>query len=210
MSVLLRIDAGARTEGSHSRCLADEVQARWQEAHPDGKIIHRDLARQPVDSITEATITGFYTPPEAMNDTLRQATAMSDALLDEVMAADSLLIATPMYNFGVPAVLKAWIDQVVRINRTFANDAQGFHGLLHDKRAYVTTAFGARYTGSPAEAFDFLRPYLRALLGFIGYEPVEIFSIESTTVDPQHMNRTRENALRQIEQVFLPVGASSN
>lgn len=202
MATLLRIDASARTDGSHSRTLADAVQAEWLKAHPGGEVIRRDLARQTVDPVTDTTIKGYYTPPEAMTDALRQATAQSDELIGELMAADSLLIASPMYNFSVPAVLKGWIDQIVRVNHTFGIDENGLHGLIKGKQAYIATALGAQFSGTPLEPYDFLRPYLKTLLGFLGFEKVEIFSVESTSMDEQQMELTRQDALRLIGQSF--------
>ena len=203
MATLLRIDASARTEESHSRALADEVEAAWFKAHPDGDVLVRDLARQPVVLINNDTINGYYTAPDELTDELRQATALSDELIAELKSADTLLISTPMYNFSVPAVLKAWIDQVVRINHTFSYDPDnGFAGLIKNKNAYITTAIGAQFTGTPFEAYDFLRPYLTSLLGFLGFEQVEIFSVESTTIDEQQMNNTRQEAIRQIKASF--------
>ncbi|MDH5445523.1 MAG: NAD(P)H-dependent oxidoreductase [Gammaproteobacteria bacterium] len=203
MTTLLRIDASARTEGSHSRELADVVEAAWFKANPEGEVIVRDLAREPVALINNDTIAGYYTPPEQMDEKLKSATALSDKLIAEVMLADTLLISVPMYNFSVPAVLKAWIDQVVRINHTFSYDPEnGFAGLISNKTAYVTTAVGAQFTGTPFEAFDFLRPYLKSLLAFLGFEKVEVFSVESTTIDEQQMAINRQEALQQIEASF--------
>lgn len=209
MTSLLRIDASARTKDSHSRALADAVEAEWLKAHPEGEVIVRDLASQPVAYINDAAINGFYTPPEAMTEELRQATALSDELIEELMSVDTLLISTPMYNFSVPAVLKGWIDQIVRMNRTFGLDNEnGLYGLIKDKQAYIATALGAQFTGTPLEAHDHLRPFLASMLGLIGFEQIEIFSVESTTVDEQQMNLNRQAALRLISESFSPQGVA--
>ena len=203
MTTLLRIDASTRIEDSHSRALADEVEAAWFKAHPNGDVVVRDLAQQPVALLTNDTINGYYTPPAELTDELRQATALSDDLIAELKSADALLISTPMYNFSVPAVLKAWIDQVVRINHTFSYDPDnGFAGLISNKNAYITTAIGAQFTGTPFEAYDFLRPYMQSLLGFLGFEQVEMFSVESTTTDEQQMRSNRQEAIQQIKTSF--------
>lgn len=206
MATLLRIDASARTENSHSRCLADTVEALWLKAHPGGELVVRDLVTQPVAYITDETINGFYTAPDDMSDALRQATALSDELIAELLAADSLLLSVPMYNFSVPAVLKAWIDQVVRINHTFAIDENGLSGLIKDKQAYVTTAIGAQFSGTPLEAYDFLRPYLKSLLGFLGFEKIEMFSVESTTMDEQQFKLNQQEVTQTIKQAFADNG----
>jgi FMN-dependent NADH-azoreductase len=207
MATLLRIDASARTEGSHSRALADEVEAGWLRLNPDGEVVSRNLAQDPVALITNDTIAGYYTPADELTDELRQATALSDQLIAEIMAADSLLISTPMYNFSIPAVLKAWVDQIVRINHTFGFDpATGLVGLIKNKSAYVSVAMGAQFTGTPIEGYDFVRPYMKSLLGFLGFEQVEIFSLEATTTDEQQINTGMQEAVQQIKTAFSSAG----
>ncbi len=203
MPNLLRIDASARQNESHSRALADELQSQWLMAHPDGKVLRRDLAKNPIGPIENDTIVGYYTPEEAMTNPLRDATALSDELISELNNADALLISTPMYNFTVPAVLKAWIDQVVRIHKTFGfSDDGNLQGLVKGKPAYITIAIGAQFSGTPLASMDFLRPYLKSLLSFIGFEQVEFFSTESTTMDEKQMVLNRENALAEIAELF--------
>ncbi len=203
MPTLLRIDASPRADNSHSRSLADELQARWLDAHPGAQVQLRDLAKEPIGPIENDTIVGYYTPEGDMTDPLRQATAQSDMLIDELLGADALLISTPMYNFSVPAVLKAWIDQVVRINRTFGFNEDGdLQGLVKGKTAYITTAIGAQFTGTPLVAMDFLRPYLKSLFGFIGFEQVKIFSVESTSMDENQLALSREKSLAEIADLF--------
>lgn len=110
-SRLLRIDASARIEGSHSRRLGDLVEAQWRLAHPQGERVHRDLAHAAPPHIAGATIQGFYAPPEQLTPPLREATALSDTLVAELRSADTVLIASPMYNYGPPSALKAWVDR---------------------------------------------------------------------------------------------------
>ena len=143
MSTLLRIDSSARHAGSRSRQLGDDFAALWQTRHPSGRIVTRDLATDPVSQINERTIAGFYSPQEALTADLRVATAVSDTLIAELRAADTLLITAPMYNFTVPAALKAWIDQIVRIGHTFAYDGSSFTGLVTGKRLVVACAYGS-------------------------------------------------------------------
>ncbi len=203
MPNLLRIDASARMNDSHSRRLADEIETLWLANHQDAVVQRRDLAKQPIGPIENETIAGYYTPDEAMTDSLRQATELSDKLIAELMQADALLISTPMYNFTVPAVLKAWIDQVVRIHKTFGfSDDGNLQGLVKGKPAYITIAIGAQFTGTPLVGMDFLRPYLKSLLGFIGFEQVEFISVESTTMDENQLALNKENALIEIANLF--------
>lgn len=197
---LLRLDASARHDDSVSRKIADSVQARWKQLHPHGVVIQRDLARDPLEHIAQATITGFYTPDSQMTPELTQATALSDTLIEEFMAADLVLIASPMYNFSVPSALKAWIDQVMRINRTFAYRDGQFEGLVTAPRAILALAYGAHGYQGPMASMDFLRPYLVSLLGFMGIGRVEVVTAEATTM-PQAASEW-DKALQQIEALF--------
>ena len=183
MPTLLRIDSSSRRDGSHSRALGNAFEAAWSSRFPDATIIRRDLAANPIAHIHEATIAGFYAPAEKLDASLRGALALSDRLIDEVNAADTILIATPMYNFTVPSALKSWIDQIVRINRTFSYDGTNFTGLVKTKRVVVVTAFGAGgYSGALAGA-DFVTPYLKFLFGFLGVADVTVIPAEATTAD---------------------------
>src|SRR5690242_20223798 len=116
---VLRIDASARLENSHSRAMADRFQNDWFEARPQDQLIVRDLARDPVPHIEQETIQGFNTPPEQLTPELAKALELSDRLIQEIQSADIVILSTPMYNFSVPSVLKAYFDHVIRIDRTF-------------------------------------------------------------------------------------------
>lgn len=185
MSRLLRIDSSSRTTGSHSSQLADEAEAMWREANPQGEVLHRHLGRDPIPVLSQETITGFFSPQDALTDAQREATALSDQLIGELQSADTLLLAAPIYNFSVPASLKCWIDQVTRINRTFAFEDGQFRGLTKTQRAIVICAYGADgyLPGQPFEQANFLDPYLRFLLAFLGIENVDFVSVQATTAD---------------------------
>ena len=179
---LLVIDASPRTASSHSRKVSAEYVDAWRASHPNGKIVTRDLTHEPPPFVTEAWVVGAYAPVEAQSDTSRAAIAVSNRYIEELFAADEVLIATPMYNLNVPAALKAWIDQIVRSGRTFAVGANGYEGLAKGKRAKVIVASGGDFRpGTPGAAFDFLSPYLRGILGFIGITDVEFIYAHSLT-----------------------------
>ena len=182
MTTLLRIDSSARAEGSRSRQLGDALEARWLARTPGAGVVRRDLAADPVPHIGPTTIGGFFTPADQRTDAMREAIALSDRLISELEAADALLITTPMYNFGPPSALKAWIDHVVRIHRTVAYDGQTFRGLVTGKPAFVAIAYGAASykPGGQLAPLDFLKPYLDQLLRFIGFTQVEIIAAEAT------------------------------
>lgn len=183
--ILLRVDASPRLDPSVSRRIADAFEAAWVAARRDARAVHRDLALQPVPHLQARTVVGFYTPPEALDDDLRRALVVSDTLIAELQGADTLLISTPMYNFTIPSVLKAWIDQVVRINNTFAYDGTGFTGLVRTRRAVVIAAHGlGGYSGNLA-GVDFLGPLLRAVFDLIGIKDVTVLSVENTSGPPE-------------------------
>ena len=200
MAILLRIDASARHSDSVSRRVADHVQARWTEAHPAGQVVVRDLAIQPIPHITEATIRGFYATEH--DEELRRATQLSDELIGELLAADEILLSTPMYNFTVPSVLKAYIDHIVRINKTFAVVDSQLQGLVPDKRVYVVLAEGAAYRELPMADYDFLQPYLYRLFSFLGMTNVVFLTIDSTTLDPAAMQASRAAVTTRINELF--------
>ena len=166
---ILRIDASARHDGSLSRAFADAVAAGL----PDAKIITRDLS-DGVPHLSAAYTTGTFKAPEDRTDEERAALATSDALLAELMAADTLLIATATYNFNIPASLKAWIDQVTRAGIAFRYTENGPEGLLKGKRAVILRASQGTPTGAD---HDFATPYLTFMLGFIGITDVTFLDV---------------------------------
>jgi FMN-dependent NADH-azoreductase len=199
---LLRIDASSRIEGSVSRRLADAAQAQWKRNFAHGSIRHRDLTASPIDHIRESTIEGFYTPPEQLTEELRGATALSDHLIEELETCHTVLISSPMYNFGVPSTLKAWIDQVVRIGRTFTYSGGRFEGLITRPRAVLALAYGAAGYRGPLAGMDHLRPYLTSILNFIGIAQVEVIAAEATTGDAGTVAAQIRAAERSARNLF--------
>jgi FMN-dependent NADH-azoreductase len=163
-------------------------------------VTHRDLANDPVPQIAQATIAGFYTSPHDMTDELLAATALSDQLITELKSADEVLLTVPMYNFTVPSALKAWIDQIVRINHTFAHDGQSFKGLLTARRATVIGAYGAGgyLNGGPFAVADFCWPYLKFVLGFLGIAAIEHISVEATRGDAADLAKHIDEASARL------------
>lgn len=176
MTKVLRIDASARRSGSISRDLNDRILARMPEAH----VTIRDLA-DGMELIDETWIGANFTPSEDRSPVQQAKLALSDTLVSEVKEADILLIGLPIYNFGVPAALKAWIDQVARAGVTFKYSESGPVGLLEDKRAIITVASGGTAAGSE---IDFATGYIRHVLGFIGITDVDFVSADQMMIDP--------------------------
>jgi FMN-dependent NADH-azoreductase len=171
---VLRIDASARVEGSISRKLADGMLGELDERMPGLTIVRRDLAPG-LPFVDPAWVNANMTDPDVRTGAQRQALAKSDELVAELMAADVLVIATPIYNFGVPASLKAWIDQVARARLTFRYTEHGPEGLLSGKKAYILMATGGTEVGS---AIDFATPWLKFVLGFLGIADVEVIAAD--------------------------------
>lgn len=219
MTNILRIDSSSRpssaslpegVEGSYSRELADHLIERLHVGHSDTQVVVRDLVANLVPHIANETIAGYYTPPEAMTDVLRSATALSDELIAEVKGADAIVISVPIYNFSIPSALKAWIDQVVRIGHTFAYENGEFSGLVQDKPTFVCFSYGAGGYGEngPLHAYDHMKPYLTMVLNFIGLLNVETFAIEATTADAATIADARSAAMRAIDQRFATAEAA--
>ena len=164
MTTLLRIDASARKTGSVTRQLTDRITARLA---PE-TLITRDLSTA-LPQIDEAWVTANFAPPEARDAAQSQALALSDQLVAELQAADTIVFGLPVYNFSVPASLKAWIDLIARAGVTFRYTANGPEGLLTGKRAIIALASGGTEFGSD---IDFASGYLRHMLGFVGITDV--------------------------------------
>lgn len=189
MTRILHLDASPRGDRSLSRSLAAQFAEARRAHHPDDTITYRDLGREPVPHVTEAWVEGAYTPEDQRSEAAVQAMRISDALVDELLAADLILLSTPMYNLNIPSTLKAYIDQIVRVGRTFTMDMKG---LVQDKRMLVITARGGVYQpGTPFADYDLQEPYLRAIFGFIGITDITFIHCEGTNVGDE----VRENSL---------------
>lgn len=196
MTLLLRINSSSRRTGSHSAAVADHFEACFRKKHADCDVITRHVADSSIPIISQKTIEGFYTPPEAMSDDLVEATALSDQLISELQRADTLLITAPIYNFSIPAALKTWIDQIVRMGHTFAYEDGSFQGLVRTRRAVVVVAYGAEgyLEGQPFAAANFVEPYLKFLLSFLGISDIRFISVQGTTADPETVRANVEAA----------------
>lgn len=172
MPTLLQLDSSP-LETSISRELAREFVKTWKAAHPDGQVIYRDLALSAPQPLDTAWIYSNFTAEASRTPEQKAALAVSDELINELEKADEYVIGVAMHNFSIPSVLKLWIDQIARSGRTFSYGEYGPKGLLEGKKATVLVASGGVYEqGTPTGAFDFIEPYLRAVLGFLGVADV--------------------------------------
>lgn len=172
---VLRIDASARKEGSVTRDLTDSVVAQLNAE----RVVTRDLL-DGISLLDEGWLAANWTAAAERTEAQQKALAASDTLIEELKAADTLVIGAPIYNFGIPAALKAWIDQVARAGITFKYTDQGPKGLLEGKRAIIVTASGGTKVGSE---IDFATGYLKFALGFIGITDVEIVAADQMALD---------------------------
>jgi FMN-dependent NADH-azoreductase len=176
---LLRIDSSAR-RNSVSRQLTQRFVESWKKENPAGEVIERDLAATHLPLITDEWALAAHSDPAKRTPAQQDALAVSDALVEELLAADTIVLGAPMYNFAVSAPLKAWIDQIVRVGRTVLFGAKGPEGLLKGKKIVVITSRGGSYRPStPAAQFDYQEPYLRHILAFIGLTDVTFVHAEN-------------------------------
>ncbi len=202
MSTLLHIDASPRGERSKSRRLGAEFVARWQANHPTGRVIDRDVGHEPPPFVTEAWVEGAFTAPDQHSPAARDAIAVSNGYVDELVAADLLVITTPIYNLSLPAALKAWIDQIVRVGRTFTKTEAGLQGLLKNKQAVVIVASGSDFRpNTPGGAYNFLEPYVRAVLGFIGITDITFVYAHSLGSEAAVAERALADAEATLNQL---------
>jgi len=204
MKKLLRIDSSSRIIGSHSRDLSDYFVDHWHKRHSNSSIIVRDIVQNSIEHISQSTIEGFFTPSDALTPELSETLALSDELIAELQSADTLLLTAPIYNFSIPSALKAWIDHVVRIGHTFSYDGQNFHGLVKVKKAYVICVYGASgyLDGESFNAANYMEPYLKFLLTFLGIEHIEIISLQATTADMETVAANIEITKLHIENTI--------
>lgn len=178
---ILQINASARRVGANSTQLANTVVARLQAEHPGTPRTLRDLAVAPHPMLDEAALSALFTPAGQRTPEQAARVALDDTLIAELQAHDTLVLGVPMYNFGVPVQLKAWIDAIARAGTTFRYTASGPEGLLTGKTVYVALARGGLYRDTPN---DSQVPYLKAVLGFLGLTDVRFIYAEGLAMGP--------------------------
>ena len=211
MPTLLHIDSSMRTAGSRSRALSDHFARNWRQAHPDGSVIYRDLAADPVPHLDWHAFTANFVADEDRTAEQREARALTEALAGEVLAADEIVIGVPLYNFGPPSTLKAWLDRIVALGLTV--DPAGAGGLAGGRKVTITAARGGGYgSGTPREGWDHRDPWLAHALSTIGIDDVRFIHTELTMArDSPAMSgledledQSIENAHAAIDALFTP------
>jgi FMN-dependent NADH-azoreductase len=169
VSTLLRIDSSPLYGQSVSRQLTSEFVTQWKYLHPGGDIVDRDLSVSQIPPITADWVGAVYTPEEARTPLQKELLALSDSLIAELQLAGEYVFGVPMHNFGVPSVLKLWIDQIARVGKTFSYADGTPKGLIIGKKATFIIATGGVYNAQTRMAsFNFVEPYLRSIFGFLG------------------------------------------
>ena len=172
MAKLLVVETSPRGDYSISRNMTRRFVAEWQAKHPNGVVVDRDLAETELPFVNAPWLQAYFTPPELHSPEMKETLRVSDELVAEVLATDHVLIATPVYNYNVPASLKAWVDHIVRKGMTLGHDGKG---LVTGKSATVLIASGGVYTeGSPIRDRDIATRYLRLILSVIGITDVTV------------------------------------
>ena len=198
MSNVLIIESSARQQDSFSRELTQQFISHWKTLHPADRLTVRDLAVNPVPHL-DADLLGGWMKPEAQRNAAEQASLQrSNELTDELLAADALVLAAPMYNFAIPSTLKAWLDHVLRAGLTFKYTDTGPQGLLTGKKAYVLTARGGIYARSTA---DHQEPYLRQVLAFVGIHDVTFIHAEGMNLGGDFQEKGLNQAKARLSDV---------
>ena len=199
MSNILVINSSAAREGSVSRVLVNHAVEQLRETHVGAVIVERDLGASPMPHLTSGNLAGVRGTPSTESEWA--ARALSDELIAELRAADTIVIGAPMYNFSIPSGLRSWFDYVLRAGETFSYSEAGPQGLLGGKRVIVIESRGGLYSEGPAKVIDFQEPYLRHLFGFVGITDVTFVHAEKLGFGPDAREQALAAARAQIDQV---------
>ena len=194
---VLQINSSARQEGSHSTRLAARLVERLRDADPEATLTVRDLGKAPHPVLDEAALDALFTPADKRTPEQAARVALDDALIAEIQAADVVVLGVPMYNFGVPAQLKNWIDAISRAGVTFRYSEKGPEGLLKGKRVFVALARGGKYRNTPA---DSQVPYLATVFNFLGLTDVHFVYAEGLAMGHDAERTAIASAYEQIEE----------
>jgi FMN-dependent NADH-azoreductase len=198
MKTLLVLKSSLNSDAGESSRLVDTFVAAWKRREPNGQIIVRDLAAEPVPHLTAERFGAFLAKPEERTAEQRDVVAYSDRLIDELQRADVIAIGLPLYNFGMPSTLKAYFDHVARAGVTFRYTPHGAVGLLTGKKTYVFAARGGQYAGT---ALDSQTPYVRQFLGFLGITDIEFVYAEGLAISAETKTASLRRARGAIENL---------
>ena len=201
---ILQVNSSARVDASHSSRLANVMVERLRAADAGAKLTVRDLGRTPHPVLDETALQALFTPAEQRSAEQNARVALDDALITEIQAADVVVLGVPMYNFGVPAQLKNWIDAIARVKVTFQYTEKGPEGLLKGKKVYVVLTRGGKYRDTPN---DSQVPYLKTVLGFLGMTDVQFVYAEGLAMGPESEAQALSGALADIDALLADIEA---
>lgn len=202
MKNILMIEVSPRGKDSASRAVSDTLFERLAHLYPGAKILRHDVAAEQLPHLDGTTLRAISTKDPMEAESLKASAHQSDQLTNELLESDLLVMATPMWNFGIPSALKAWIDLVVRPGRTFQYSGGGVLGLAKGKKAILILASGGVFTEGPWRPWDFVEPYLRQILGFIGIVDVQTVRVEGMNIPPLAATAVLK-ANRAVEELAL-------
>jgi len=201
MKTLLQIRSSIFSNDGQSSRLAERFVARWRASNPGGKVIVRDLAKEPVPHLDAARFGAFLAKPEERTPAQQAVVDYSDALIGELKRADVVVLGLPMYNFGVPSTLKAYFDHVARVGETFKYTEKGPVGLQTGKKVYVFAARGGMYAGTPN---DTQTPFIRTFLSFLGMSDIEFVYAEGLAISDASKQQSLARAEAVIDALVEP------
>jgi FMN-dependent NADH-azoreductase len=201
MNTLLQLNSSIFSAAGQSTRLADEYVALWRARHPKGQVIVRDFARDPVPHLSAEEFQSFIAAPAQRSAAQRAAVAYSDALIDEIKRADVIVLALPMYNFGIPSMLKAYFDHIARAGVTFRYAEKGPEGLLAGRKVVAFATRGGRYAGTPS---DTQTPYVRDFLRLLGITDVQFVYAESLNMGEVSKQAALQRARSEIQDLHAP------
>lgn len=198
---ILHIDSSPRAQASHSRRMTAELVAQLRQTHADATVTYRDIGHNSPPHVDEAWTAAAYTPLAEQTPEQKAALKISDELVNELLAADILVLGVPMYNFNVPSTFKAWIDQVARMYRTWT---PSYEGLAKDKRVFVVTSRGGGGYGhgEQMESLNLQDPFIRTALGFMGMTDVQFVHINNTSKGEEAVRESVAGAREAFRQTL--------
>ncbi len=208
MNNILLITSSPRGEASHSSHVARELANRLADANPGAVVTHRDLGAEPLPHLDGILLTALGTANrDGLSPQVFASALRADAAIAQLFAADAVVIAVPMINFGMPTQLKSWFDHVLRAGTTFAYSESGPKGLVTGKKVYVVTASGNVYSEGQAAPLDFLAPHLVTLLNFMGLSDIEHIAVEGVKLAPDAAEKAVAAALEKVQSLTLEAAA---
>lgn len=200
---VLSIETSPLGDYSVSRKLTAKILSELKAKHPDTQVVTRDLAASPLPHLDGMTVGAFFTPPDQRSEAQNTALNLSDTCVDELIAAEVIVIGAPMWNFGISSSLMAWIDHIIRTGRTFQYGASGPESLLPPgKKVIIASSRGGVYTSGPMQAMDHQETYLRTALGFIGLHDVAIVRAEGVAKGEEAVKSAMTIADAQLTDII--------